>query len=582
MKDYPLFIFDASRHRDLIPETVEDVTVVRKALAQLCTQEDGGNALFFLLGEYLGKKQALEILPVFDPQKGETQTFAWRENPEHALWKWKGAVWMPKCWHEKYQASFISILLRLSRFVGLDVYDGKFGIYIPAKGLPLPQKEGERYREAFDPDGMRREPESAIIWAIEPRFDLVWDFDDNGLAVVQVNGKCGYINEKGEEVIPPRFDRADDFAANGLASVKINGKWGFIDRKGEEVIPPRFDLVESFTANGLAAVEIDDDECRYTRKWGYINERGEEVIPLRFDNAYPFDTNGLALVKSGAELPSWMDSLAANGHWGYINEKGEEIIPARFDEASYFAANGLAVVKINDKWGYINEKGEEVIPLRFEDAELFNANGLARVRIKGKWGYINEKGKSMISPHFDEAGVFVNGLAPVKVKGRWGYINEKGKKIIRPHFDDAWNFAANGLAAVEVDDKIGYINTKGEFVIPPRFDISHLRSVSNFQFMSDFHFVDGLAGVLVGDKCGYINAKGEFVIPPCFNMVYTPTANGLARVEVYGGGKFGFIRIPANRSPEPVENDRLPERNSESPRSIFQPLRNLFRKSARL
>jgi hypothetical protein len=43
-----------------------------------------------------------------------------------------------------------------------------------------------------------------------------------------VKDKYGYINEKGEEVIPPRFDDAQPFAANGLAAVRVKGKWGYI------------------------------------------------------------------------------------------------------------------------------------------------------------------------------------------------------------------------------------------------------------------------------------------------------------------------------------------------------------------
>ena len=89
--------------------------------------------------------------------------------------------------------------------------------------------------------------------------------------------RWGYINGKGEIVIPPRFGDAGEFSANGLARVKVGEKYGFINKKGEEVIPPRFDETYGFSANGLAPVKVG-------RKWGFINEKGEEVIPPRFDD----------------------------------------------------------------------------------------------------------------------------------------------------------------------------------------------------------------------------------------------------------------------------------------------------------
>jgi hypothetical protein len=161
--------------------------------------------------------------------------------------------------------------------------------------LEAEQKAG---REAGKRAAEEARKKAEFEWAIKPRFGEAEEFAANGLARVWVNGKWGYINEKGEEVIKPRFDEAWLFAANGLAPVKVNGKWGYINEKGKEVIKPRFDLVWSFAANGLALVLVNG-------KVGYLNEKGEEVIKPRFDGAWSFSANGLAPVK-------------VNDKWGYI------------------------------------------------------------------------------------------------------------------------------------------------------------------------------------------------------------------------------------------------------------------------
>ena len=72
---------------------------------------------------------------------------------------------------------------------------------------------------------------------IDKQFDGVSSFS-NGLAKVKQNGKWGFVNTKGEIVIPCVYDDGDVYSfSEGLAKVKQNGKWMIIDSNGQVIIP---------------------------------------------------------------------------------------------------------------------------------------------------------------------------------------------------------------------------------------------------------------------------------------------------------------------------------------------------------
>ena len=82
----------------------------------------------------------------------------------------------------------------------------------------------------------------------------------------------GFINKKGDEVVPIDYYSAENFS-EGMAKV-YNGKYGFINKKGKEVVPLIYYYVENFS-EGLAMVGKDG-------KYGFINKNGEFIIPMKF------------------------------------------------------------------------------------------------------------------------------------------------------------------------------------------------------------------------------------------------------------------------------------------------------------
>lgn len=110
----------------------------------------------------------------------------------------------------------------------------------------------------------------------EKDYSLIGVFN-NGLAIARKRktGKFGFIDRRGNEIIPCRWRAMWSFV-DGLAVVQdFNKRLGFIDRSGELVIPCRWKKVNYFQ-NGLAKVS-ESKTFFFKDKWVYIDKQGRIV-----------------------------------------------------------------------------------------------------------------------------------------------------------------------------------------------------------------------------------------------------------------------------------------------------------------
>jgi hypothetical protein len=306
---------------------------------------------------------------------------------------------------------------------------------------------------------------------ITPRFNQVNHPFKEGVAVVRsgaiietpkagelgrLAGKCSYIDKRGRTVWEhpgPARPFSEGLAAVcvgakwGMLSESFFGreaKWGFINSRGEMVIPAKYYDVSLHFSEGLAAFEDPN------LKDGYINHAGEVVIEPRYLWAFRF-SEGLAGVKN-------------KEGWGFINKEGQVVIPLKYDSVRSFS-EGLAAVKKNDKWGVINKAGEVVISFKYNYIRKFS-EGLAAAEKDKKWGYIDYTGSVVIPFKFDDAEPFSEGYAVITVGRLDGYIDKKGDIVIEPKFYLASPFT-EGFAKVAVSDKLGYIDKQGKYIWEP-------------------------------------------------------------------------------------------------------------------
>jgi len=270
-------------------------------------------------------------------------------------------------------------------------------------------------------------------------YDDVFPFSE-GFAAVKINGKWGFIDKKGEEVIVPiKYDFVGSFH-DGYAIVRQYGKWGFINQRGVEVIPPEtFDFVGEYS-EGLAIF------CKDNR-YGFIDRKGKIIIDPQYDLVWNF-TKGRAKVFQ-------------NQRYGFINKRGNEIVPVKYD-LIYSYRNGVALAKQNSKWSFINEKGEEIVELFYDYIWDEDASGFLKVFKNNKYGFINNKGEEIILPKYDYAEDFLHDVSIVRQNGLFGLIDRFGKEVVPVAYKSIQTLNQAALQVENESLEVGYMNPYGK------------------------------------------------------------------------------------------------------------------------
>lgn len=400
-----------------------------------------------------------------------------------------------------------------------------------------------------------------------------------------------------------------------------DGKYGFIDIKGNFVIPPTFTSAKHFS-EGLAAVQVggrsyidsytDGDQYISSEKgkWGYIDRTGEIKIPAQFSEAREF-SEGLAAVAVGDEGPSleeylqaaiplnpgysqeqitkeWRKEFDKGKKYGYIDPQGLFKILPRFQALLSPFKNGVASVMFAETMRNIGDD-QFIDDTTGKVTDLIEAAPVIKEQLMQRW--IDTSGREIevreALNRLKVSRIVFHARKTIKIHGedfqvtRYGLKDDKGTIVVSAKFDFIRDFYS-GLSYGVVDTvtmacmastwsikyglahpntyRCGLIDIDGKFIVPPDFDvlfplsetlavftigcnggfncqlgekglysIRERKILINPQFDGLGALVDGLIPVKIDGKWGYIDTSGKYVIQPQFTHA-SSFRDGLAQV----------------------------------------------------
>lgn len=297
------------------------------------------------------------------------------------------------------------------------------------------------------------------------------EFFSKNLTIVEKGGYKGFMDIHGKIITPCVFQDVyvptENLFYEGMIGVKKNGKWGFIDNNGIEIIPFQYDRIgrqnmdnsEEFSfSNKLAAVKKDD-------KWGFIDRKGNIIIPFQYDDVCSFNSTYTKACK--------------NGKWGIISNKNEELVPFEYSEILW-EEHTLIPVKKDSNWGFIDLKNNTIIPFLYDNIitselygnqKVFFLEGKCVVSYRGKCGLIDTTGKVVLKFDYDEikygtdgpdGGSYTfNGYVIVRKGSGFGIVLPSGKEVIPCLYQDAIAFGGDHIC-LEKNDKWGMVDSTGK------------------------------------------------------------------------------------------------------------------------
>ena len=261
---------------------------------------------------------------------------------------------------------------------------------------------------------------------IEPKFDMVYGFDDENRIGARVKQSYGVLDKEGNWLIPPVYDSSHilPYEKDELSVVSRNGRYGFMDYYGKEVIECQYEYAHEFDK------ELQLAPVKYLGKWGAMDRSGQWKVPPVHDRL---------------SMEYGHIRVSDDGLVGMVDCNGNTVIPCQFDSMNYYNADLDRWVVVKDfLYGFCNSKCEIVIPIEFDDVQPFHSkHSVVAVRKGGLWGLMDADGRWLWEPMFDWVDSWFDpdmGPIPVGIDDKYGYVDIYSDEPLKLPFQDLSGF----------------------------------------------------------------------------------------------------------------------------------------------
>jgi hypothetical protein len=319
-----------------------------------------------------------------------------------------------------------------------------------------------------------------------------------GVAWVKNPGESTFylINKKGERVGNLSYKKVGSFSDGMCPVYDDEGKMGFVNRLGVEVIPCIY-LGDGFS-EGLACVTPYNDEKSY---YGFIDTTGKVVIPFQYNQA------GTSSFENGE------CRVQINGVTCMINPKGEVVFKPTLTKNCMGFYNGLSatytIYSNRSGWGFYDRNNTWVIKPQYDNAESFHG-GYSIVDKGGKYGVIDTTGAivlpliyASIFSYPSESGYFG---VEMELNGAKQFLNPDGTpfaKVPVKYITDPNGHSL--LPYFNPDGKAGYLNTDGTVAIEAQFE----RATA---FSEGKAWIQGVTGLPIASGFSEKNFAKDFAV----------------------------------------------------------------------
>ena len=179
------------------------------------------------------------------------------------------------------------------------------------------------------------------------------------------NGRLGFIDPSGKEVIPAQFHPIGDFGhfSEGLAPVDGPDGSGYIDPSGRFVIGPQKNWGQPRPFHKGIAVILFWASDRGSRNSAALIDRTGRIIQSGVIETEHFHSSTRPQSGRTGGCSEGLCPAESNGLWGFVDASGTTVVPGQFASVDHFR-RGLARVAWSDGYGYIDKTGRVVWQLR--------------------------------------------------------------------------------------------------------------------------------------------------------------------------------------------------------------------------